>query len=287
MNFPLERMGAIMNKLLLSTVAIAAAISAANAANASVLYGSDFAQGPTSTLYTVNQSTGALTPVGDIGVEIGDLTNIGGTLVGINISNNGLYTINPTTGAGGSFVTVTGTRGPITSIAYNPVTNVLYGNTTDAFSGSDILYTIDPVTGAATTVGGLSVANLFGLGFGQTGSLFATTQTGNVYSVDPLTGTVTLLGAGSVGVLFDVASRPEDNVLFAGPDNSSLVTLNPVTGAGTTVGPFGSFTNIAGLAFLGGAVPEPSTWAMMLLGFGAIGVSFRRSRKVAAKAQPA
>lgn len=30
-----------------------------------------------------------------------------------------------------------------------------------------------------------------------------------------------------------------------------------------------------------GGVPEPSTWAMMLLGFGAIGYSMRRSRKVA------
>lgn len=28
-----------------------------------------------------------------------------------------------------------------------------------------------------------------------------------------------------------------------------------------------------------GAVPEPSTWAMMLLGFGAIGVAMRRSRR--------
>jgi len=31
---------------------------------------------------------------------------------------------------------------------------------------------------------------------------------------------------------------------------------------------------------LGGAVPEPRTWAMLLLGFGAIGLSFRRRRRV-------
>jgi hypothetical protein len=29
----------------------------------------------------------------------------------------------------------------------------------------------------------------------------------------------------------------------------------------------------------GGAVPEPSTWAMMLLGFGAMGMAMRRRRR--------
>jgi len=33
-------------------------------------------------------------------------------------------------------------------------------------------------------------------------------------------------------------------------------------------------------AFVGaGGVPEPSTWAMMLLGFGGIGMAMRRSRR--------
>jgi hypothetical protein len=39
------------------------------------------------------------------------------------------------------------------------------------------------------------------------------------------------------------------------------------------------FDNITlGSNVAGGAVPEPGTWAMMLLGFGAIGVAFRRRR---------
>jgi len=41
------------------------------------------------------------------------------------------------------------------------------------------------------------------------------------------------------------------------------------------------FTLSAGVA---GGVPEPSTWAMMLLGFGGIGLAMRRKRKVAALA---
>ena len=33
-----------------------------------------------------------------------------------------------------------------------------------------------------------------------------------------------------------------------------------------------------------GAVPEPATWAMMLLGFGAVGVSMRRRRRTVLQA---
>ena len=46
-----------------------------------------------------------------------------------------------------------------------------------------------------------------------------------------------------------------------------------------------SFTNIPAVDafetanFAVGAVPEPATWAMMLLGFGAVGYSMRRSKK--------
>ncbi|MEO6581327.1 MAG: PEPxxWA-CTERM sorting domain-containing protein, partial [Sphingomicrobium sp.] len=37
--------------------------------------------------------------------------------------------------------------------------------------------------------------------------------------------------------------------------------------------------SIASIASVDGAVPEPATWAMMLLGFGAIGMSMRRRRR--------
>jgi hypothetical protein len=38
-----------------------------------------------------------------------------------------------------------------------------------------------------------------------------------------------------------------------------------------------------GESFLTGAVPEPSTWAMMLMGFGAVGFTMRRRRRIAQK----
>jgi hypothetical protein len=42
--------------------------------------------------------------------------------------------------------------------------------------------------------------------------------------------------------------------------------------------------NVAQATQVGGAVPEPATWAMMLLGFGAAGVALRRQRRKGALA---
>jgi len=58
--------------------------------------------------------------------------------------------------------------------------------------------------------------------------------------------------------------------------NTGFFTLTPIT-------PGASFTTASGLTYaqspdLVGAVPEPSTWALMLLGFGAIGAAIRRRK---------
>jgi hypothetical protein len=67
-------------------------------------------------------------------------------------------------------------------------------------------------------------------------------------------------GSGTISLAF--SSLP-DSVTFS----DYLVRYQGVNGSGSAVGsPVG-------------AVPEPSTWAMMLLGFGAIGASMRRKRK--------
>ena len=49
----------------------------------------------------------------------------------------------------------------------------------------------------------------------------------------------------------------------------------------TTGGAFQDFKQLRVVA--AGAVPEPATWAMMLLGFGAMGASLRRSRRRSGK----
>ena len=58
---------------------------------------------------------------------------------------------------------------------------------------------------------------------------------------------------------------------FASPTNTIMLA----NGAGSS--------NAAIFATQAAAVPEPATWAMMLVGFGAIGASMRRSRRVGAR----
>jgi hypothetical protein len=67
-------------------------------------------------------------------------------------------------------------------------------------------------------------------------------------------------GSGQISLGF--SSLPDSVTL-----SNYLVRYQQVNGSGSAIG-----TPV-------GAVPEPATWAMMLLGFGAIGASMRRKRK--------
>jgi hypothetical protein len=263
---------------------------AATGADASVLYATTY-NGTTSdsALYTLNQSTGAATLVGNMQVSVGDLTSRtnGGPfqLWGIDIGANALWTINPSTGATSNEVSITGTQGPITSIAFDPVTQTLFGNTTAGFGGADQLYEINPTTGAATLEGAIGSSNVYALGFTQSGTLLGESNaTGNLLSINTSTGAGTVIGPTGLAAIYDLASRPEDGVVFgvdSNPGTFSLYTFNISTGAPTLVGPYGASLNLAGLAF--SAVPEPATWAMMLVGFAGLAYAgFRR-----AKARPA
>lgn len=78
--------------------------------------------------------------------------------------------------------------------------------------------------------------------------------------------------------------------------NGELAALTPLAG-GTAFIANGSIQTVGGFAagrdnytlqfrtnaILDGAVPEPATWAMMLIGFGAIGAAVRRQRKATVK----
>jgi hypothetical protein len=75
-----------------------------------------------------------------------------------------------------------------------------------------------------------------------------------------------------------------NNLLGTTNDFTLSLTFNPLTGSGSS-GAF-NFTTASTNSFFqsssvssAAAVPEPATWAMMLLGFGGIGFAMRRGRK--------
>lgn len=86
--------------------------------------------------------------------------------------------------------------------------------------------------------------------------------------------------------------NPSGQFEFGSVGNVPLVTsgLNTLTvngNAGTAaLGANASFSGVLSFA-PGSAVPEPATWAMMLVGFGAVGVGMRRRRTTAPRMQAA
>lgn len=66
------------------------------------------------------------------------------------------------------------------------------------------------------------------------------------------------------------------------PGGVDAFEFRGIDGGGTPIASFtisGGFAVIAGQVGAVGSVPEPATWAMMLIGFGAVGYSARRRRR--------
>ena len=93
------------------------------------------------------------------------------------------------------------------------------------------------------------------------------TAPGNSLFTTLLTGSVTGNNSGGVFVDFDNAMR--NFTSSAGPFSFAINDVSISSNSATQI--------ISGR--IQAAVPEPGTWAMMLVGFGAIGYSMRRRRK--------
>jgi hypothetical protein len=114
---------------------------------------------------------------------------------------------------------------------------MLYGASLDA----DVLYTINPASGAVTTVGnsGISYDD-----FGSTATgFYAVGQNDNLYSVNSATGAAALIGPTGIALGGFRGLSTNGNALYFA-DGANLYTLNTTTGAGTLVGPLGDSIEI-------------------------------------------
>jgi hypothetical protein len=246
-------------------------------ASAATLYAID---NGADTLVTIDSVTGVKTTIGSLGtnVSFGDLAWNGTTLFMLGgRGNNALYSVNTTTGA----ATLIGTHGitDLFGLAYNPLNGTLYAS---RFSGGTGVYTLDAATGAATLLNA-GPPGIGGMTFNSNLGLLVGTQdgAGSFYSVDAATGVRTLLSNGDgfindSDLVFDASS----NSYFLGDFSGNLYRYDATTYQRTAIA--GGLGQIDGIALLGavgnGAVPEPSTWALLILGFGAVGARMRRRK---------
>lgn len=208
--------------------------------------------------------TGTLigTPIPNVGLS-GIAFHPDGRLFGSTVTTGNpstLIQIDPDTGTLISLIgTITDDGAPISigDLSVQPETGVLYGISSNAFSGGGKLYTINLSTAAATFVGDTGTGAGGGLGFAPDGTLYLfavfvlniiSPEDGHVISSIPTDNPYDGLGV-----------RPSDGVLFAGPGGSdSVYTVDPSTGQGTLIGHTGQ-GNVSDMDFrVSGQCPTPT-----------------------------
>ena len=165
---------------------------------------------------------------------------------GSSCTESTLYQVDP---ADGSIITTIGPTGVsgMTSMAFNPLTSVMYGITT-AGGESDVpcesnLYTINLATGAATLVGPTGVPRgKPDAAFRADGTLFVfSTNDGYVYTVNLATGAMSPVG--NTGVEPWDISLTFDGGTLVMTDGDTVYTVNTTTGLATEVAPLGLGVN--------------------------------------------
>jgi hypothetical protein len=219
--------------------------------------------GVNTNLYTLNQTTAAITLIGSIPTSglspIGLAINAAGVAYTIELTNDQLYSINLTTG----IPAVVGSLGIDANYAqdldFDPVTGTLYWAAYNNTALAAELRTINTTTGASTLVGALANGTLSEIGvFAIAGnptyawSTGATTSSISVNSANTYTLTVTSAGGCTATASQAVTSgsvtpgiTPSNPNVCAGP-----VTLT-ATGGGTYLWSTGSTSNTTSVSNAG------------------------------------
>lgn len=174
----------------------------------------------------------------------GDFTPNG--FLGLVYGTNTLVMLDTVTGTStsiGSSIPITGQDW--TGLAWNSTNNTLYATSTDISNSQ--LYTINPTTGAATSVGPMGVAGAIWLAINNAGQAYTLDiVTDNLYSVNLSTGSATLIGpiGFDANYIQDADFDPMTGILYLAAYNNltalgELRSADLVTGVTTYLGDLG------------------------------------------------
>ena len=244
-------------------------------------------------LYRLNRTTGAATFVADNGVAQQNVGLAAGP-------NNTLFAASPGPGPQAQVLQLDAAGNQIASfglpplgsfylppegLAYDLAANRLYATT----DGVLVTYSFNGAS-FATVAGGFYSGDHEGADFGN-GRLYTLSNAGVLYTTD--TTTLARTQIGSIGFNPFGAGLAYDSDLGAlfmvSNHDRNLYRIDPTTAAVSLVGATGLSGSTGGLAYAAGipeppagGVPEPITWALMIVGLGSVGLALRRHRPLAA-----
>jgi hypothetical protein len=188
--------------------------------------------GSESHLYTINTTTGAVTPVGSAfspvlsGVNFGlaAATTAGPLYVASDLGQN--LGLNPTTGVATAGPSYTGAA--LDTIAYDHINNSYLGISAVTHN----LYTVVPTTGAETLIGATGVNFLDRIGLSVSPTLNAAYFSGTIgtqsgfYSINPSTGALSFIGnVGTPGEFMSGLDSITDTGIIVVPEPASAALL--------------------------------------------------------------
>lgn len=276
-----------MKKILLGLATVAATVAPAHAVT---LYGVDEVNNLIrfdSSRPGVVQRSVAITGLGGSSVLGLDFRVRDGLLYALT-DNNRVYTVNYNTGAA-KLLTPVSLTGSNFAFDFNPTNTNLRIVSND---NSNYVLRFNPAP--LTLVPGINVAYAAGTtGLGDpdiiaagytfndnnpaTGTTLFVLDSANDILATQNAATGVLTAVGSLGVnigartSFDISGANNNAFVQAG---NTLYRINLTTGLLSSIG--NTDRTLFGLT---AAVPEPSTWAMMMIGFGAVGAAARSSRR--------
>jgi 6-phosphogluconolactonase (cycloisomerase 2 family) len=244
---------------LFNSVAVDPSGKFAYAADGGAFPAGSFGGDSSVSMYTINSTTGALTPIGMIdsgsspdSVAV-DPTGKFAYVANFGSNNVSMYTIDATSGALASIGTIAAGPGPV-SVAVDPAGKFAYvANWTYDAEGSVSMYTIDATTGALTFIGSIAAGtSAFSVAVDPAGKFaYVANWTGNdtegsvsMYTIDATTGVLTPSGTIATELSpTSIVIHPSGKFAYvtnSGSNSVSMYSIDSATGTLTLIGTIGT-----------------------------------------------